>query len=249
MKLLGFDHPPLMAFSRPTAILFDVDGTLLDDASAVVSALKLFHVKYGDKLGLSPADLCTRWRELLDLHFPRYLTGEISMQEQRRARIVDLFRSSRLNLTSEGADAVFDVYLQQYRNSWTTFPDTMPALLALRGYELAVLTNGDLDQQTQKLQATGLAAHFRNVFALSEIGSAKPHPDAFLPSCSRLGLDPQRCAYVGDSLDIDVRGSSSAGLMGIWLNRDRSGSGADVDSPVIHSLDELPVLMGKATCI
>ena len=239
--------PALISNSRPAAILFDVDGTLLDDDYAVAAALKFLHARYGEKLGLSPLDLCTRWRELLNLHFPRYLAGEVSMREQRRARVVDLFQSSRLNLTPEDADAVFAVYLQHYQDSWTAFPDTMPALSALSEFELAVLTNGDLEQQTQKLQATGLASHFRNIFASSEIGSAKPHPDAFLTSCRLLRLDPKRCVYVGDSLDIDVRGSSSAGLISIWLNRDRSVSGVDVDSPLIHSLDELPALMGEAT--
>jgi putative hydrolase of the HAD superfamily len=236
-----------MPHSRPAAILFDVDGTLLDDDYAVAAALTFLHARYGEKLGRSPLDLFIRWRELLNLHFPRYLAGEVSMQEQRRARVVDLFKASRLNLTPEEADAVFAVYLRHYQDSWTAFPDTMPALSALSGFELAVLTNGDLEQQTQKLQATGLASHFRNIFASSEIGSAKPHPHAFLTSCWLLGLDPKRCVYVGDSLDIDVRGSSLAGLISVWLNRDRSIGGADADSLVIHSLDELPDLMGKAT--
>jgi putative hydrolase of the HAD superfamily len=234
-----------MPFVRPAAILFDVDGTLLDDTCSVVAALKSFHAAYGGVLGLSLNDLCLRWSELLNFHFARYLAGEISMQEQRRARVLDLFRSTRLNLTPAGADAVFAVYEQRYRESWTAFPDAVPALAALSGYELAVLTNGDLEQQTQKLQATGLAPYFRDIFASSEIGFSKPHPDAFLVSCSRLGIDPPRCVYVGDSLDIDVRSSASAGLVSIWLNRGRSGM-AVVGSHVIHSLVELPVLMSAA---
>jgi len=214
-----------MQSGPPAAILFDVDGTLIDDAYSVAAALRSFHTRYGDALGLSLEDLRLRWRELLNLHFARYLAGEISMQEQRRARVRDLFRSTKLNLTPAGADAVFAVYEQRYRESWTAFPDAMPALSALSGYELAVLTNGDLAQQTQKLQATGLASYFGAIFASSEMGCAKPHPDAFLESCSRLGVDPRRCVYVGDSLDIDVRSSASAGLMSIWLDRGQSGSG------------------------
>src|SRR5712691_1065257 len=181
-----------MQSGRPSAVLFDVDGTLINDAYSVAAALRSFHTRHGDTLGLSFEDLRLRWRELLNLHFARYLAGEISMQEQRRARIQDLFRSTKLNLTPAGADAVFAVYEQRYRESWTAFPDAMQALSALSGYELAVLTNGDLAQQTQKLQATGLASYFRHIFASSDIGCSKPHPDAFLASCSRLGIDPQR---------------------------------------------------------
>lgn len=236
--------PTLTPLVRPAAILFDVDGTLIDDASSVAAALRSFHAAYGDTLGLSLNDLSPRWSKLLNFHFARYLAGEISMQEQRRARILDLFKSTKLNLTPSGADAVFAVYEQRYRESWTAFPDAVPALSALRPYELAVLTNGDLEQQTQKLQATGLARYFRGIFASSEIGLAKPHPDAFLISCSRLGIDPWRCVHVGDSLDIDVRGSASAGLMSMWLDRGLSGRTV-AGSRMIHSLVELPALMNN----
>ena len=235
-----------MQSGPPAAILFDVDGTLIDDAYSVAAALRSFHTRYGDALGLSLEDLRLRWSELLNLHFARYLAGEISMQEQRRARVLDLFRSTQLNLTLADADAVFAVYEQRYRESWTAFPDAMPALSALSGYELGVLTNGDLAQQTQKLQATGLASYFRHIFASSEMGCSKPHADAFLESCSRLGVDPRRCVYVGDSLEIDARSSASAGLMSIWLDRGRSDSALEVGFQVIHSLAELPDLMGKA---
>jgi putative hydrolase of the HAD superfamily len=232
-----------MSLAPTGAILFDLDGTLMDDNRAVDAAVKAFHCIYGDTLGMSLRDLALRWRELLNIHFQRYLTGEISMQEQRRARVLDLFGSSKLRISVETADEVFAVYERSYRASWVAFPDVLPALSALSGFELAVLTNGELSQQMQKLRSAGLDDCFCSIFASSEIGFAKPQPEAFLSACAHLRLDSRHCVCVGDNLDVDARGSASAGLTGVWIDRHRSGIDPLGEIQVIHSLSELPVLI------
>jgi putative hydrolase of the HAD superfamily len=153
-----------MPFETPAAILFDVDGTLMDDDGAVLSALTSFHSRLGAELGISADDLVEHWRELLNLHFARYLMGEITMQEQRRARIIDLFAASKINLSLAMADRIFAAYESDYRASWTAYPDALPALDVLNGYKLAILSNGDLAQQTQKLRICGLASYFSAIF-------------------------------------------------------------------------------------
>src|SRR5438874_8401589 len=131
-----------MTSARPLAILFDVDGTRIDDDSAVEAALTSLHSIYNQALDLSAREFARRWKELLDVHFPQYLNGEISMQEQRRARIRDLFASSSRPLAESTADEIFSIYERSYRAAWSAFPDAVPALSALQGYRLAVLTNG-----------------------------------------------------------------------------------------------------------
>jgi putative hydrolase of the HAD superfamily len=232
-----------MSFAPTAAILFDLDGTLMDDNRAVDAGVKAFHGVYGDKLGMSLRDLALLWRELLNIHFQRYLAGRISMQEQRRARVLDLFGSLKQRISVETADEAFAVYERSYRASWAAFPDVLPALSALSGFRLAVLTNGELSQQTEKLRTAGLAGRFCKIFASSEIGFAKPQPEAFLSACTHLHLDSQHCMYVGDNLDVDARGSASAGLTSVWLDRHRSGTVLSAGIQVIHSLSELPVLI------
>jgi putative hydrolase of the HAD superfamily len=237
-----------MSIAPPAAILFDLDGTLMDDNRAVNAAVKAFYCIYGDRLGMSLRDLTLRWRQLLNIHYQRYLQGEISMEEQRRARVLDLFRFSKLRVSVETADEVFAVYLRAYEASWVVFPDVLPALSALSGIPLAVLTNGELSQQTQKLRTAGLADCFCGIFASSELGFAKPQPKAFLNACALLQLNPARCVYVGDDLEVDARGGASAGLTGVWLDRCRSGIDPSDEILVVQSLSELPWYFLSATC-
>ena len=232
-----------MPFETPAAILFDVDGTLMDDDGAVLSALTSFHSRLGAELGISADDLVEHWRELLNLHFARYLMGEITMQEQRRARIIDLFAASKINLSLAMADRIFAAYESDYRASWTAYPDALPALDVLNGYKLAILSNGDLAQQTQKLRICGLASYFSAIFTSSDIGYPKPAPEAFTRACQRLGISPQHCIYVGDSLETDASASTAAGLTGVWLDRAHSGAEPSSKTRVIQNLLELPALI------
>ena len=122
-----------MPSRRYAAILFDIDGTLVDDDRVVSLALTSFHATYGSELGVSLEDLIARWRALLNLHFARYLAGDVSMQEQRRARVRDLFAPSKPNLSPAAADRVFATYEGHYRDAWSAYPDALPAVAALSG--------------------------------------------------------------------------------------------------------------------
>src|SRR5690349_1521330 len=125
--------------SSCAAILFDVDGTLLDDDRAVFIALTSFHACYGAELDVSLEGLVLRWKELLGLHFARYLAGDISMLEQRRARMLDLFAQSRPGLNPVDADRLFAGYEHHYRAAWCAYSDAQPAVEALNRFVLAVL--------------------------------------------------------------------------------------------------------------
>ncbi len=225
------------------AILFDIDGTLLDDDRAVSLALTFFHAAHGRELKLSLEALSRRWAELLDFHFARYLAGDVSLHEQRRARIGELFAESRPGLGAEDADGLFAAYESHYRAAWSAYPDALPAVAALDGFVLAALSNGDQAQQTDKLRACGLAGSFSWIYSSRETGFAKPDPEAFRGACRRLGIPPAHCVYVGDRLETDARASAAAGLTGVWLDRAGSCTSGGPGIRVIHTLAELPPLV------
>ncbi|MFC4911282.1 HAD family hydrolase [Actinomadura gamaensis] len=226
--------------TTPTAaVLFDLDGTLMDHSTAAVRAVLEC---WPDE---DPAFLERRWVELTESYVERYAAGEMSFAEQRRRRAKALARElGRPDWDDAQADAWFAGYLTRYQGYWAAFPDVLPLFeeLAARGLRFGIVTNGDGAQQRAKLERIGVLARVADcVIASAEVGAAKPEAAIFAAACARLGLPAGAVLHVGDLLDTDARGAAAAGLTGIWL--DRPGTGAAADVPRITTLADLPALL------
>ncbi|MFA1547763.1 HAD family hydrolase [Actinomadura chokoriensis] len=225
-----------------TAVLFDLDGTLLDHEGAAGEAIVR---SFPD---VDPAWLVRRWVDLTEDAVDRYLAGELDFLAQRRVRIRTLAGDLGLgDWDDTQADAWLAGYVALYQAAWRPFPEVGAVLddLAGRGLRLGVITNGHAAQQRAKVAALGFADVLPYVVASSEAGSAKPDAAIFRAACAGLGVTPGEAAYVGDRLVTDAQGAAAAGLTGIWL--DRSGSPAPDDLEVLRvtSLDALPPLLSS----
>jgi putative hydrolase of the HAD superfamily len=207
------------------AVLFDLDGTLMDHEAARVAGLQA-HLS-GWLPGLE-ADELTRlekeWQRLEALHYDEYARGECTFAEQRRRRVRGMHAVLEREPADElTADAWFGSYLRYYRAAWRAFDDVLPALAALAvahpSAALGVVTNGESEPQRAKLAAIGLSERFRVVVASGEVGVAKPDAEIFTLACERLGVEKEQTAHVGDRLDLDAEGAAAAGLYGVWLDR------------------------------
>lgn len=232
----------------PEAVVLDLDGTLIDHRTAAREALQATFADWYPGLDLDPHKLEETWSRGLDRHLPRYLSGELTFPQTRRARMRDFaaeFGLSDLNDDAR-ADAVFGDYSRRYARNWKPFPDAGPAIAALRaaGFALAVFSNGDRRQQEAKLAVLKLSDPLP-LYLPADVGAAKPDPRAFQGVCTALGVPPSRCVYVGDELEKDAVGAHRAGLTGVWLHRDHqpTPSGAPTPDHVITSLAQLPALL------
>jgi putative hydrolase of the HAD superfamily len=224
-------------------IFFDLDNTLLDHDGAEDVAARAFCAAHAQVLGASGAAFVERWRALTAKHFDRYLAGEISHVQQRRARLAELFGDSGLVLSEQELDTRFALYLTAYRAHWRPYDDVVDALDALGAHPLGVITNGDATQQREKLQHLGLSERFAIVLTPDVCGAAKPSPHIFLEAARLAGCAPATCVYVGDHPDTDARAARAAGMRGVWL--DRAGKApAACDVEVITTLAALPALIG-----
>jgi len=103
------------------------------------------------------------------------------------------------------------------------FPDALPALERLRGaYRLALLTNGAPDIQRAKIAGSGLTAYFAVIVVSGEVGFGKPDPRIYARTLALLDLPAAHAVMIGDNPVNDVRGARGAGLRAIWLDRDNS---------------------------
>ncbi len=225
------------------AVFFDLDGTLMDHQGASDLAVVQLLTEYGHS-GLGRETVVSLWRTLEDEHMGRYLAGEASFSEQRRARISGFFEYLGKRLSPEQSDEAFSIYLGFYERGWKPFPDVAPGLDALGGIRKGLLTNGGPEQQRAKLEALGLVEHFETVVVSGEVGASKPSSTIFREACARFHLEPSSCAYVGDRLETDAYAAREIGMLGVWLDRGRAMPGGfcptDDRLLTINDLTELP---------
>jgi putative hydrolase of the HAD superfamily len=231
-----------------SAVLFDLDGTLLDHAGAVRDAVLHLLDRHRATLDVTIDEALACWRAAEVRWFTPYLAGELSFTEQRRRRIGELWALAGATPPSgSAADAAFACYLSVYENSWRNYPDVIDALDRLADMRLGVVTNGDADQQRGKLRRLGLLDRFDAVVVSSEVGVAKPDPAIFWFAADAVRTPRRRCIYVGDQRESDAEAATAAGLHGVWLDRGLSAAGPPCAvTPTVESLSALADRYGRA---
>jgi putative hydrolase of the HAD superfamily len=212
-----------------TALLLDVDDTLIDTRVAMVAAGEAaaavlwpragpaVHHAAGVRFQADPGDL-----------FGRFTRGEMSFPEMRRARVADLMATFSLAAIDQVNDRFESAYAPAFASQMRRFDDVVPFVEAVSatGIPVGLLTNSSLAYTSQKLELTGLAGVFDVVVTRDTLGFGKPDVRAFHHACRLLGSAPRETLYVGDHLEIDAIGARNAGLGAVWLQRDQ-GEGPD----------------------
>lgn len=100
------------------AVFFDLDDTLLDQASASLAGAGALYELVQPSV---PFDAFVRqWTASLAHHYDRYLAGELSYEQQRRERVREVVDPT---VSDAAADHVFRTYLEAYEAAWSLFPD------------------------------------------------------------------------------------------------------------------------------
>lgn len=223
-------------------IVFDLDGTLIDQDGAERDALRNFYDHELAQATKPPYHVFLRdWRNDADEYLQRFLDKQMGFEEQRVARIKALYARCGFACPPAEAKRLSRAYANAYSAQWRVFGDTLPALRSLsKRHRLAVITNGDGAQQRAKLVATGLSPFFEHVLVSGDVPVRKPDPAIFDLCARALKLASETLAYVGDRLDVDVAGAKAAGWRAVWL--DRKGmprTGEQAGLLVVGSLTDL----------
>ncbi|WP_414542373.1 HAD-IA family hydrolase [Nostoc sp. CCY0012] len=105
---------------------------------------------------------------------------------------------------------------------WFIYPDVLASLENWRrwGIELGILSNFD-SRIYSVLQGLGLSSYFSSVTISTQVRAAKPDPQIFTVALEKHNCPPEAAWHIGDSILEDYQGAKSAGLRGIWINREK----------------------------
>jgi putative hydrolase of the HAD superfamily len=236
--------------NRPSAIFFDLDGTLLDGRTSAAAFASTFREIALHRPGLTIDVIREANQQVWAAYWPQVeddwtlgvLDGAaVSLEAWRR--------------TLEVCGVVDDALAQLALESLTRhsnaerrlYEDAAEALGHLVGrVPLALITNGAADTQRDKLRTTGIEASFDAILVSGEHGIAKPDSAIFKLALDQLQVAPEQVWHIGDSLVTDVAGAVGASIKSVWLNRDglkRDSASATPDYE-IASLAELTGLLG-----
>jgi HAD superfamily hydrolase (TIGR01662 family) len=94
-------------------------------------------------------------------------------------------------------------------------PDVKDVVIELsrRGYLIGIIANTITETEIPDwMETEGLTKYFKTVVLSSKVRIRKPNPEIYWEAARRIGVEPSRCAYVGDNPVRDVEGCRAAGF-------------------------------------
>ncbi|MEP6992392.1 MAG: HAD-IA family hydrolase [bacterium] len=213
----------------PPAILFDLDGTLIDSIELILASARHAFIGFD---GHAPTD--DDWRATIGRPLQRVLHEYAREDAQEAKRLFDRYREYQL--------AHHDQLVRPY--------DGIVAMLrslAAAGHPLGVVTSKSDWLAVKGLELVGVGDLFPVVVGCDTCVNHKPHPEPVERALALLGVPASDALFVGDSPH-DIEAGRAAGVYtvgvtwGAFTPEAMARSGADA---VIDAIDELPAVIER----
>ncbi|UTH13633.1 HAD family hydrolase [Macrococcus equipercicus] len=188
------------------AVLFDLDGTLLDRDKSLKMFLEDQYERYHEYMvNVQRADFINYFIDFDDHGY----VPKTAVYEQLFAAL-DISYIKPSDLLRDFDD--------KYPHFAYSYDDTLETLrrLQARGYKLGIITNGSTKHQTMIIDVLGLETLVTGFVISEEVGYRKPSPRIFEVMLDQLGERAEDCMFVGDHPDNDVRASRELGMIPVF---------------------------------
>ncbi len=191
------------------AVIFDMDGVIVDSEPLHVKAERETLAPYGIKLEES--------------ELQKY------MGRTPKVLLEDVIKKHHLNTTIE---KIYPVHMKNLLNLYKNEVELIPGVLELitelnsEGVGLAVASSSDKILILSVLEKFHLSNFFKVVVSGEEVKNVKPSPDIFLKTAEKLGYSPGECVVIEDS-SAGVRSARSAGMVCVGFRSPHS-KGQDI---------------------
>jgi 2-phosphoglycolate phosphatase len=214
----------MQTFKNIAAVLFDLDGTLIDSAPDLGAAADQMRIDRG-----MPSLPLAAYR-------PMAGAGARGMLGVAFDAKVDDPNFASLR------EEFFGNYARCLTQRTTVFEGVPELLAALADRKLrwGVVTNKSMRFTDPLTQAMPLFASAQVIVSGDTTPHAKPHPAPLLEAARRLGLDASQCLYVGDD-ERDVVAGLAAGMQTVAACYGYLGAAVDVQSWGAHASIDAPM--------
>lgn len=206
------------------AVLFDLDGTLLDTSEYILQAFEftfdLHKIPKIDRSEIVP---------LIGLSLPEMYQRLTNLDE------VDHFRKTHNDFQLNNLHLIKS-FLQTNKTL---------AELTKRGYKLAVITMRFSRSTQVTLKQAKILSYFDVIITPDDVKNVKPHPEPLLTALSRFGVDPTEAIMVGDT-DLDVMAGKNAGTKTVGVTYGFHGKRI-ADSKPDYVVDDIGDLLNILT--
>ena len=204
------------------AVLFDLDGTLLDSFSLHYEAYDAMFARFGISMSkeLFINTYSPNWYrtyEAFGLPDKHWEEANVVWLEEAEKHVAHLF------------DSVIDVL------------DTLSGT-----YLLGIVTSGTKSRVIRDLDRTGIAEYFRVVVTGDDIKERKPAPEGLEAAMKAISVSPDQAVYVGDA-HADFEMSRAAGVRFIGVTSEFANLAADHPEYEVHVIADLPSIIDPNT--
>jgi HAD superfamily hydrolase (TIGR01509 family) len=186
------------------ALLFDIDGTLMDTFDAILASMNAALAEVGVQ-ALTRGEL----RPLIGMPVARQL---------------DLLRGMQGPAVDGITDRYYVFFMEHVERGLPLYPGVKETLAALADRPISTMTTRRLEGARRMLEVSGIAPFFQAVVGGDEVSRPKPYPDLPLFSARALGVPPEQCVVVGDA-PVDILAGRSARM---WTVAASYGYGSSV---------------------
>jgi len=177
---------------KPEAILFDMDGVLVDSVDAWLASLNIALSQFNHEKITRDEFIENYWGH--DLHD----TLDIIGVDQKAVKVCNGAYEKNLNKVK-------------------LYPNVKSTLHKLNGYKKGIITNTPKYQTHRILEKFDLNKYFDTVVTSDDVRHAKPDPEIVFKACKLLEVKPGGTIVVGDTKS-DIEAGKAAGCTIIGMN-------------------------------
>lgn len=220
------------------AVLWDIDGTVLNFGEAEKAAIRKGFKRYG--MGECTDDMLREYSQINSDYWKKLERGEMTKKEILTGRFKEFFKM--YDIDAALADEFNDTYQYDLGDTVCVNDNAIAVIDGIPGHILQyAVTNGTAVAQRRKIAKSGLDKRMKDVFISEEVGFEKPRVEYFEFVFQRIREDipdirKKEMIIIGDSLTSDIQLGNNAGILCCWYNPEKKENKTDlkIDFEIMH---------------